>query len=327
MRPRRRSPTPLPAGLALLVVAGLAVGACTANGGTGAATASAPPSALGAVPGWPEPGQVVSSGPIPVVASSELIVGENRFLYTIVDQSNNPIAAPDMTSSVAFYDLARDPATPTATVTGRFLWAIPNARGFYVAPVTFDRAGDWGAAVTVTKAGGQPQTTRVRFQVLQKGTTVAVGQKAPATTNPTLASVGGNVHRISTDSSPDPSFYETTVAAALAAHRPFVLIFATPAFCTSGVCGPTLDEVKAVAKEEPGFTFINVEPYQLKYVDGRLQPVLDQSNQLQPVQATDQWGLEAEPWTFVVDKEGIVRESYEAVFSADELKAAIDAVK
>lgn len=327
---RRRGHSPL-APLAVLAIA-VVVAACSgasgaAAGGGGGSSPAASPSALAALPGWPAAGQVAASGPIPVIASSELVVGANRFLFTVVDQSNTTIASPTMAARVAFYDLARDPATPTATADGRFLWAIRDQRGFYVAPATFAEAGDWGVDVSLTTSGGQPTHTRLRFQVVPKGTTVAVGQKAPATINPTLADVGGNVKRISTDTSPDPSFYRTTVAAALTAHQPFVLIFATPAFCTSRVCGPTLDGVKAVAKQEPGFTFINVEPYKLLYAGSQLQPILDTNNQLQPVQAVDQWGLQAEPWVFVVDKAGIVRGSYEAVVGADELKAAIDAVK
>ena len=39
-------------------------------------------------------------------------------------------------------------------------------------------------------------------------------------------------------------------------------------------CGPTLDRIKPVAAAHPDVTFINVEPYQLKLVDGQLQPVL-----------------------------------------------------
>ena len=64
-------------------------------------------------------------------------------------------------------------------------------------------------------------------------------------------------------------FYTTSVDEALAEHKPFVLVFATPRFCTSKQCGPTLDGIKAVAKGEPGMTFINVEPYQLEYAERR----------------------------------------------------------
>src|SRR4029077_1236199 len=94
---------------------------------------------------------------------------------------------------------------------------------------------------------------------------VAVGEQAPASDSPTLADVGGDIAKLSTDQHPDPAFYQTSVAAALAAHKPFVLIFATPKFCKTAQCGPTLDRFKPVAAANPDATFINVEPYQLAH--------------------------------------------------------------
>ena len=81
--------------------------------------------------------------------------------------------------------------------------------------------------------------------------------------------------KISTDTNPDPAFYKTSVADAIAEKKPFILVFATPKFCKSAQCGPTLDQLKPIAAANPGVTFINVEPYELKLVDGQLQPVLD----------------------------------------------------
>ena len=160
--------------------------------------------------------------------------------------------------------------------------------------------------------------------MLDKASTVGVGQPAPATTNPTAADVGGNLAMISSDAHPDPAFYQTTVADALAAHKPFVLVFATPAFCTSAQCGPTLDRVKAAAAAAPkDVVFINVEPYKLAYADGKLQPVLDAQGQLQTVDASNQWGLVSEPWIFTVGADGIVKGSFEGVVGDDELTAAI----
>ena len=103
------------------------------------------------------------------------------------------------------------------------------------------------------------------FQVHDEPRRRHVGRgAAPATTTPTAADVGGDLSKISTDTDPDPRFYETTVADALAAHGPFVLVFATPAFCQSAQCGPTLDRVKAGRRGAPDdVAFINVEPYQL----------------------------------------------------------------
>ena len=140
---------------------------------------------------------------------------------------------------------------------------------------------------------------------------IKIGAKAPASKTPTAADVGGDLTKISTDTNPDPAFYKTSVADALAAHKPFMLVFATPKFCTSKQCGPTLDQFKPIAEANPDVTFINVEPYQLKVVDGALQPVLDANDQLQATDITNEWGLLSEPWIFAVDRErrrpGLVR--------------------
>jgi hypothetical protein len=164
------------------------------------------------------------------------------------------------------------------------------------------------------------------FDVAEEGYAVAVGEPAPRSDTPTAEDVGGALNRLTTDKSPDPRFYTTSVTEALAANEPFVLVFATPAFCQTAQCGPTLDHVKELSADYPDATFINVEPYQLAFTEGRLQPVLDANNRLQAVPSVLDWGITTEPWVYVVDADGIVRGSFEGVFSDDELRDALDAV-
>jgi hypothetical protein len=164
------------------------------------------------------------------------------------------------------------------------------------------------------------------FPVRSQVATVRVGQPAPASKTPTAADVGGDLSKISTDKSPDPAFYQTSVADALATHKPFMLVFATPKFCASAQCGPTLDQFKPIAAAHPEVTFINVEPYKLQVVDGTLRAVLDSRNQLQATEVTDQWGLLSEPWIFAVDRAGIVRGSYEVTITPAELTAILPVI-
>lgn len=335
---------PLRLPLALSLSALVLLVACS-GGGSSAPTAGSPaidgsPGASGSFacptapapnppdpPGWPAIGTAIKASVYPVIVSSEQICGRNRLLFSFLDPSNKPAASPDRNATIAVYDLGRDPSTPTATVSATFLWAIEGERGLYVATVDFPEAGEWGAEFTTALAGGPPETIRMRFEVRPSGSPVPVGAKAPADRTPTAADVGGDLARLSSDAHPEPSFYELSIDQAIAAHRPFVLAFATPAFCTSGQCGPTLDILKQVARQEPGFAFINVEPYRLEYTNGRLQPVLDANGQLQPAQATIDYGLVSEPWVFVVDGEGRIAASFEAIVSPAELTAAIAAVK
>lgn len=290
----------------------LVVAACTGGASSSPRSAAAPSAKTASV--------------VPVIVSSQQVVGPNRFVFSFLGASTNlPAASPDRSASVAF--IAPGETQPGLAVPAEFVWAIEGSRGEYVAHADFTRAGDW-KAIFVTEVPGTPQEAiGVGFQVQADGTTVAVGEKAPASKTPTLADVGGDASRLSSDPTPDPDFYRMSVSEAVAAGKPFVLVFATPAFCTSAQCGPTLDRVKAVAADAPAdVEFINVEPYQLAYKEGRLQPVLDANGGLQPVAAVNDWGILSEPWIFTVDGSGIVRGSFEGVVGEAELRDAVKAI-
>ena len=271
------------------------------------------------------PGQVTTSGIVPLLASSEKLVGQSRLLFVLGDTANRPIADETLQVEIAFFDLCADPATATETVTPGFTWGIVGQHAFYVATPELTQPGPWGAVVTVhDPATGATTGAKLQFTVSAGGFGPRVGDAAPAVATLTLADVGGDVRQVSTDPTPDPAFYETSLDDALAAKEPFLLAFATPGFCKSAQCGPTLDVVKAAVKAAP-IRVVAVEPYQLVYQDGRLQPVL-QDGSLVPVEATTVYGIPTEPWLFVVDMEGIITGSFEAVVGEQELADAIRAV-
>jgi hypothetical protein len=326
-RPGRAFGPPWTVLVALLVA--ILVSACaTSSGGAASGTTGAAAS----------PGSSGQLKPpfIPSLISSEAVVGRDRVLFGILDSTGaKTIAGPDLKVTVGFRETPLDTASPGTSpalavippAPAEFIWAIPDERGVYHVDVDFPKAGDWTADFRTSGGDLPDKTVSVQFQVSDKGTTIPVDGAAPATKTPTLADVGGDVRKIATDPKPDLAFYQTSVDQALARHEPFVLVFATPAFCVSRQCGPTLDSIKAIAKDHPGVTFINAEPYQLAYANGSLQPILDANSQLQPTDAARAWGLLSEPWVFVVDRTGVVRGSYEAVVSKAELDAALNALK
>lgn len=314
-----RTPSPI---IAALLAAVLLAGACSPAGATVPCAEQAPPEQA-SIPEWAPGQQVPSVFPVIVSSGMSIACGENRFMFSFLDADNTPVAAPDRAASIAFYDLAADPATPVTSAEGTFVWGIEGTVGIYVTNVSFPSAGLWGAEFTTTPAGGAQETIRLQFQVYPEPAVVSVGDEAPASDTPTLADVGGDVASLSTDEEPVERFYETSVADALAAKEPFVLVFATPKFCASAQCGPTLDLVKPVAEANPELTVINVEPYELEDVEGQLQPVLTEAGGLTPAEATLEWKLLSEPWIFVVDGDGIVSASFEGIVSEAELEAAV----
>ncbi len=320
---------------ASILVAVTLLAACGGAGGTTSpppASAAPSASAEGATcPTAPAPTDLSAWGQpatkptlIPLLVTNYVACGRARILFLYLDASNKVASAPDRSATVAFYNLGRDPDTIAATAEGAFVWTIEDERGMYILDVDLPEAGTGGAEFTTEAPGSAAETVRLTFEVHDTSPTVAVGEPAPASETPTLDDVGGDIAQVSTDSDPVPAFYETSVADALAGQKPFILVFATPKFCTSAQCGPTLDRLKPVAKAHQDVTFINVEPYKLQVVDGQLQPELDANGALQATDITNEWGLLSEPWIFAVDGDGIVRGSYELIVSDEELEAAID---
>ena len=207
------------------------------------------------------------------------------------------------------------------------MWAIEGERGDYVANVELGAPGDY-KAVFITEAPGRAAGgDRRRLPGVRVLADDRHRRPAPATDNPTV-DVRGRRRQGVHGHRPRPGVLRADGqggARGEAAVRARVRDARRSARARQ--CGPTLDRIKAVAAESPdNVKFINVEPYQLTYTEGRLQPVLDANNQLQPVEAVNTWGILTEPWVFTVDASGVVRGSFEGVIGEDELKAAIQAI-
>ena len=273
-------------------------------------------------PDWPLGGDAEAAF-MPVVASSLVSVGPSRFLYNVLDEGYRQLAAPDVPSHVDFYALERDAETPAASVEASYL-SSGLGRGLYRATVDFDCAGEWGAEISVALPDGSLASERLRFQVQPSGSTPAIGAPAPRSESPTATTLQG-VRRISTDPNPYAAAYMATVGEAVTSGRPSIVFFATPAFCQTGYCGPTIELVKTVAREyEDRVAFVNVEPYELhETVDG-LRPVLDPDGRLKPVAAARDYGIPVEPYLFLVDARGDVFAKFEGIVGGDELRAAIE---
>jgi hypothetical protein len=140
------------------------------------------------------------------------------------------------------------------------------------------------------------------------------GDAAPASPTPTLASVGNDASKITTRTPPDETLLRHSVAETLRAGVPFVVTFSTPEYCSSRTCGPTVDVVEEVARrfEDRDARFIHVEVYEDN------DPAKGFNRWMR------EWGLETEPWTFVIGADGRIVERYEGAVSVAELEEALD---
>jgi hypothetical protein len=309
-----------------LCVALFAVLACGPSTGQAGDACRTTPPPQGTPAGWDVGSQRPSIFPSVINPAGTVACGPNRLVFSFLDAQNVPVAAPDRTVEVKLFDLGADPATSVAQGAATFIWAIEPRVGVYVVDVDLPTAGSYGIEFTTATGGGSPEVIRTIQDVQPTSSVVRVGDKAPASDTPTLADVGGDVSKIATDPEPVAAFYETSIAQAIADKKPFVVAFATPKFCSSQQCGPTLDRLKPIAARHPGVTVINVEPYELELRDGQLQPVLTDDN-LTPAASTNEWHLPTEPWVFVVNRDGVITASLMMIFSDEELEAAITAVE
>lgn len=244
----------------------------------------------------------------PVVASSDVGVGKNRFLLGLLDENDAPIRSPETTLRVGFLPPGSD--TIESVTEMEFIWSIKDVQGLWVGTATFSEPGEWRAAIAIS--GEYSGSVGTAFEVKPQTSTPPLGAKAPLSDTPT-ADDPAEIAEISTDTDPDPRFYEMSIAQAVKAGRPAVIVFSTPKFCESQTCGPTLQIVKKVAKDFPDVTFVHVEPYDLDLVPDKLEPV----------KSTIEWGLPSEPFVFVTDSEGRVAAKFEGALSSAELEAAL----
>jgi hypothetical protein len=262
----------------------------------------------------------------PKLASSELAVGPNRFLFSLTDPGGAPLAAPDVTVHLRFYDDGTDPEAVVFETDARFLWAIEDVRGLYAADAEFPRAGRWGTRFDATFPDGRQETVRADYDVWETTSTPAIGAPAPRVDTPTAADVGGDLSQISTDPEPVARFYDVSILDAIDAGTPAIIAFVTPSFCQSGTCGPTIEKVKAVAEGHPEVNVVHVEPYLMHVKDGYLQPLLSEEGWLQSAPWTEIWGLRTEPFVVVIDADGLVRAKFEGAVTAEEIEAALAAL-
>ena len=247
-----------------------------------------------------------------VVAASELVVGSQQRVPIGITDHNTPVS--DATVHVRSFVLNGSTGTFKGESDAPFKGEGLQGAGTYVAHLTFDKAGDWGVEVTASRPNGAHMTARLPMNVLALPVVPGVGQPAPATHNPTARDVA-DVETIDSGRPPD-DMHQLSIADALQQHRATLVVFASPAFCTSRICGP---EVKVVQSLEPAYrdrlTFIHVEIYR----DYKPDP-----SKRQLAQAVVDWRLQTEPWIFLIDAKGIIQTRLEGPAASDEVKAAID---
>ena len=262
-----------------------------------------------------------SGGLEPILATTVLHVGAQRVSF-LLTKPDALVKAPEAIVTSVFLG---DGQASTETKRAAFhLWPY-GVRGSYATEINFDRPGRWRLDIEVDHEGVQGRT-HMEVDVAAESIVPGIGTVPPLSHNKTLSDVG-DIERLTTHYAPDPDLYQLTIAGAVATGRPTVVVFASPAFCTSPTCGPqteTVSELKELYSDRANF--IHVEIYDNPHlIQGDL-------SQVTLVQSVHDWGISAVPgwfnesWTFILDSNGAVSQRFEGYASLEELEEALKPV-
>ena len=253
------------------------------------------------------------------LATSVFTPGPNRLAFGVLDSRNKFVYGP-----TAVY-LARGPngkARGPFVAPADLLVTEPPFRSRQAATdgdpfaaiyqATVDLTPGRWSVLALTRLGnrlaGAP--TQVRVVPEARSTVVPVGAKAPVVDTETLTEAGGNVEAIDTRVPPD-DMHDVNLRDVIG-KKPVAVVFATPQLCESRVCGPVVD-IAAQLKQRYGdrMAFIHQEVYTDNDPKKGLRVPLRR------------FGLQTEPWLFVIDRQGRVAARLEGSFGLDAFEKAV----
>lgn len=145
-------------------------------------------------------------------------------------------------------------------------------------------------------------------------TAARVGQPMPAIDTATVADTKGVNPLCSRIGEPCP-FHDITLTEALAGGGPVAFLIATPQFCLTDVCGPSLE---LMIEAEPDFADITIVHAEV-FVD----PASNFSDLTEPLTTL---GLDFEPSLYLIGSDGIIAEALHFAFDRNEIRAGLQAL-
>ena len=252
-----------------------------------------------------------------ILATTVLEAGPQRVAFLLTTQTG---LVKD--SNVVITPVYEPDNAPGDAISTRFNEWPYGTRGTFAAEVDFDRPGQW--RLDIIAEGPDATGWAVQeLEVTESSPVPALGAVGPLSENKTLPAFG-DLALITTDYSPDESLYQVTIRDAVESPLPAVVVFASPAFCTTATCGPQVDTVSELREAYDGQAhFIHVEIYdnpdeiQGDLTRARIAPTVDE------------WGLTElehwfnESWTFVLDAEGRIQGRFEGFATLTELEESL----
>lgn len=268
----------------------------------------------------------------PVVTTSELVVGQNRLAFgllqnnTLLEDAKVVVRLYEMTNQQvrlkaempALYDKLRiveqgNRVHVHADGTRHVHNETTDIRGLYVTQVIFEKPGIWGLEIVAKQGDERVQTARFAVNVLAAPFTPTLGAPAPRSRNRITSNISG-ARQIDTSDPLDSRLHQVRIADAIAQRKPQVMVFATPQFCTTRLCGPVMDVVRTLIPAYGDRVVFTHEEIWQDFSAHKRSP------------AVEEWRLPSEPWIFIVDGQGVVRAKFEGLVTEHEIETVLKRV-
>ncbi len=255
-----------------------------------------------------------------ILATIDLGVGPNRVSF-LLTTTRSLVTVPEA-SIQSFYRDGPSPDTAVENAQAVFHPWPYGTRGNYVADFNLDGEGLWELEVSVDDEG-ESLTTLIPLKVEASSLTPSLGIQPPLTPNKTVQDVS-DPSELTSSSTPDLDLYQHRIEEIVDNGRPALVVFASPAFCTSPTCGPQVETVEGIKDQyQADVDFIHIEVYDNPH---SLQGDLGRGEYAPAVRA---WGLSEiedylnESWVFILDRDGNITRKYEGFASANELEQGL----
>jgi hypothetical protein len=273
---------------------------------------------------------------IPQFAFSEAVVGPNRLAIGLL-RNGSPINDPAAKVHLKVFDLKTTNPQPLAESEATY-YGQGLPAGIWVAQATFDTPGSYGVEIQVQLPDQlEPTVRRYNLEVLAESAAPRVGEPAISTRTLTAADVP-ELAQLSSGPDPDPALYQVSLDTALTEGKPIALLFATPNFCRTATCGPSVTVLSQLQKQfGDRMIFIHSEVYRYPFGDSaKLQAEsmtkvinegrapTEEERHAGLADAMAAWNLPSEPWMFLIDSKGMIAARYEGGITKEELTPAIE---
>lgn len=248
-----------------------------------------------------------------ILAPSAAVVGHGpqRFPFIVVAQDQLPMLSDTAPISIDIEVLRNGEPLMTQTVGARGLGQFtpyyplefePPETGSYVARTEFS---DFDIEFVVVE--------REQTGVFQ------VGEQLPAFDTPTFDDPRG-VEPISTRPGGPSPFHEITLTEALSNGRPTALLIATPEFCRTDVCGPSLEFLIEHGEGRDDIDIIHQEVFE------NFQRDTSAGNNPELAPLLREWDWQFEPSMYVMDANGTIVAGRHFTFDSDEVAELLDLI-